>query len=643
MSHAISPFKHTATTLLLAALVASTLLLAAPPVQAAVPTTSVLEGFLSSTGGGAVADGLYDVTFAIYNVQINGSAAWTEGPLKVEVKGGQFTHALGSSKALSAAVLDQLSAGWLGMKIGTDPELPRQRLRSVAYALLADTAKALACSGCITNIAIADKTIGAAKVGFNYADSATKGGPAKSAADLSCTNCVSVDELKIDKTLDLGGNALKAKAVAADTVTAGVFKGSGAELTGIKIPTGECPVKGQVVYGIDGDGKLKCVAAVALEALPADGIDEISNNLIHNQFENEDCTTKAVPIADNDPTGVDTFVTFGNYGLAQKLEVLIDLKNSDLKNLTIKLWDPNKVEYLLWKDSKPGTELKGNWPTTNATISGDLTTWVNKNPQGKWLLQVIDNAAHPKNADPDGEISKFCIKIKTLSNQKVEVKGDLLVGSEAVKKKLIVNGGVEITGGVQIGNDKAACSAAKTGTLRWTAAKGLEACDGASWVPAVGPPPIFQGGCVTNGTNAQGVWYNRCINRIGVNTAPEYWHTDSKSATASSDNTYGRLWIDRDGWYEIYSANYGHMRYMHHYIYVNSIAVAHQVSYTYTDHPRTMTVKKVVYIKKGDYIQIRLHAGGGSHYMWHASNDTLNGVTYSGHNWMTVKYLGPKS
>ena len=436
---------------LAAALIAGTALLTAPVAHAAVPATSVLEGFLNSTGGGAVADGLYDVTFAIYNVQTDGSAAWSEGPLKVEVKGGKFTHVLGGIKPLTAAILDQLSAGWLGLKVGADPELPRQRLRSVAYALLAGAAKALACSGCITNLAIADKTIAGTKVAFNYADSATKGGPAKSAQDLKCSNCVGVDELNIDKTLDLGGNALKAKAVAADTVTAGVFKGSGAELTGIKIPTGECKNKGEVVQGIDGDGKLKCVAAVSPDALPGDGIDEISNNLIHNQFENEDCIANPVPISDSNPTGVAASLVFGNYGLAQKLEVLFDMKNSDMKSVVVKLWDPDNVEYVLWNKDKAGTSLSGNWPTTNQTVSGDLSKWVNKNPQGKWLLQVIDYGTHPQNQDPDGSIDKFCIKIKTLSNQKVEVKGDLLVGSQAAKKKLIVNGDVEITGSVSVG------------------------------------------------------------------------------------------------------------------------------------------------------------------------------------------------
>ena len=40
-----------------------------------VPGTMVIQGALTSTGGGAAADGNYVVDFSIYNVPIGGSAA----------------------------------------------------------------------------------------------------------------------------------------------------------------------------------------------------------------------------------------------------------------------------------------------------------------------------------------------------------------------------------------------------------------------------------------------------------------------------------------------------------------------------------------------------------------------------------------
>ena len=73
--------------------------------------------------------------------------------------------------------------------------------------------------------------------------------------------------------VDLAGNSLKAKNgtfsgdVVAATVTATSFAGDGSKLTGIKTPSGECKVAGEVVKGINADGSLKCIAALDPSAL----------------------------------------------------------------------------------------------------------------------------------------------------------------------------------------------------------------------------------------------------------------------------------------------------------------------------------------------------------------------------------------
>ena len=423
-------------------------LLAAPAAHAAVPSSASIHGFLSTTGGGAVADGDYDMKFAIYNVSSGGSPGWSESAKKVAVKGGRFAHTLGSAKPLSAAVLDQFTSGWLGVTVGSDPELTRLALNSVPYALLADAAKTLACSGCVKDVAIEAGTISASKVGFTFAGAKTKGGPADMALDLQCSGCVSVSELGVDADLNLGGNALIAKSVSATTVIATTFKGDGSQLTGIVIPSGKCNNAGEVVKGIQPDGTLICVAGVEPSALPADGIDEISNNLLHNQFQNEDCLQGEVLIKDHNPIGVSASLTFGDYGLAQKLDVLVDLKNSDLSSVTIKLFDPDNAEYILWDKNSNVNTLSGVWPGSNQTVKGDLSTWVNKNPAGKWQLQVIDGGY--SNGEYDGSVSKFCVKIQTLSNQKIEVQGHLLVGNDKAQQKLVVNGDVEIKGNISV-------------------------------------------------------------------------------------------------------------------------------------------------------------------------------------------------
>ena len=428
----------------------ATVCLAASPVMAATPNTLLIEGVLLSSGGGAAADGKYALTFSIYNVQVGGSAAWTEGEATVVVQGGHFVHTLGNAKPLTPALFSQLAKAWLGIKIGADPEQPRQAMHAVAYAVLASAAAELACSGCIKTAHLATGSVSADRVAFAYAGSKTKGGPADIAIDLQCTGCVSVTELKIDQDLDLGGNALKAKAVSASTMSATTFQGDGSKLTGIKIPSGTCKVAGEVVKGINPDGTLQCVKALDPSALPPDGIDEISNFLIHNQFQNTDCIAKAVPIKDNNPIGAPAELTFGDYGLAQKLDVQITVNNSDMKTVTIKLWDPNNVEYLLWDKSGPGKTLAGVWPSKNKELKGDLSTWVNKNPKGKWRLQAIDGAF--LNNGEDGAVVKFCVSIQTLSNKKIRVGGNLIVdGDETVGGTLSVTGkttvkDLEVTG-----------------------------------------------------------------------------------------------------------------------------------------------------------------------------------------------------
>ncbi len=603
--------------------------------SAAVPTSMVVEGFLNSTGGGAAADGVYDVTFAIYNVQSGGSAAWSEGPLKVAVKGGQFTHAMGASKAISAATLDKLTKAWLELKIGADPALPRQALRSVAYAVLANTAKSLACSGCVKGGSIASGTLGADKVGFTFAGAKTKGGPANVALDLQCTGCVGVSELKIDKDLDLGGNALKAKAVVAASISATTFQGDGSKLTGIKTPAGECKVAGEVVKGINPDGTLKCVKAMDPKALPADGIDEISNNLIHNQFQNTDCITKSVPLNDNNPVGVSSELIFGNYGLAQKLDVHIDVSNSDLKTVIVKLWDPNNVEYLLWDKSGAGTKLSGVWPSKTKTLKGDLTKWVNKNPKGKWRIQVIDGKY--LNNGNDGAVTKFCVNIQTLSNQKVEVQGDLIVGTDKIARTLHVKGNTILAGSLKVGKDAAKCTAAKDGTLRYDSKYGLQVCQRSLnksnkiskwlWVVARSSRIMWSGGCSKQGNG--GGWRNYCLNATDFNNADDY-------ISISASN--GVVTIKTSGYYRI---NYFAMQHgcatKHQQLLINGSAKHYGYEHNHDHSWHNSYIDYLWPLREGDTFYVRYYANSCNPYGYHSWNGGAS------HSRTQIEYMGPLS
>ncbi|MBI5607616.1 MAG: hypothetical protein HY902_01900, partial [Deltaproteobacteria bacterium] len=122
--------------------------LSAASAQAAVPTSATIEGLLLSAGGGPAADGTYSATFSIYAAEAGGSAVWTEAGVSLVAKGGQFTYMLGSKTPLSAAAVN-LQTAYLGVQIGTDPELPRRPVGASLFALRAAVAEALECSGCL--------------------------------------------------------------------------------------------------------------------------------------------------------------------------------------------------------------------------------------------------------------------------------------------------------------------------------------------------------------------------------------------------------------------------------------------------------------------------------------------------------------
>ena len=414
---------------------ALSLALFASQALAATPTTMVLEGLLAATGGGAAADGDYVATFALYNVPTGGTAVWVEPNKKLTVKNGQFAHVLGQSKSITAALLGQLTTAYLGIQIGFEPELPRTALHSVAYALRSAAADAVDCSGCVKAGQLAANAVGGDKVSFPYAAAKTKGGPATSALDLACTGCVTVSEMKFDSDVDFGGNAIKAKKViaadvAASTVTATTFIGDGSKLTGLKSPAGTCAVKGEVVKGIKADGSLLCVAAMDPSALPPDGLDEVSNGLLTNQF-SEVAVSGTTPLAipDNNPVGIGDVIDVPDFGVAQGLTISADVTNSDTANLTISLIDPAGGKYVLWDKTAKGAAVKTSWPSPTKTVSGDLSAWIGKNPKGKWYIRVMDTAF--LNNGDDGALKAWSVQVAVLASAKVGVGGGLVLKNAA--------------------------------------------------------------------------------------------------------------------------------------------------------------------------------------------------------------------
>lgn len=443
-----------------------------PVAHAAVPSFTTIEGVLTSTGGGPAADGTYDMGFALFPTKQALKATWSEGPTKVVVKNGQFSHQLGSLKALDTKLLKGMNQAWVRITIGTGTALPPTRLGAVPFAMVASQ---LACTGCVSAQSLDNNSVSAAKVNFNYAGSTTKGGAAK---DLACTGCVSVSEMKFDGNIDLAGNSFKAKNgtftgdLVATNMVAVSLAGDGSKLTNIKIPPAECK-SGLVMRGVAADGSFICVKGGGASS---DGLSALSNGLLSNQFAEQ---TKGLAMVIPDATGADAAasLTVPDWGLVQALRIHVKLENSDLSKIRIRLFPPNdkKVGLLLCDPcgAADAKALDTVWPTKTKLKSGDLSKWVGKNAKGSWTLSVTDSAfcvvQKPGNKalcdltkKTDGKVIDWDIQIDTLSTKKVAASAALLLTPQA--------------------NAPVPCNPSNMGAMYFdTVAKAPRYCDGSVW------------------------------------------------------------------------------------------------------------------------------------------------------------------
>ena len=118
-------------------------------VQSAAKPTIGLRGVARNLVGLPIADGTYGVTVSFYAAQTGGSALYADVSPGVKVVHGLFEMRVGAFKELDVSVLTSATAAWVGVSFAGEPELPRQPLDHVAYAVRALSAAALQCSGCV--------------------------------------------------------------------------------------------------------------------------------------------------------------------------------------------------------------------------------------------------------------------------------------------------------------------------------------------------------------------------------------------------------------------------------------------------------------------------------------------------------------
>ncbi|MFZ4578789.1 MAG: fibrinogen-like YCDxxxxGGGW domain-containing protein [Myxococcota bacterium] len=465
---------------------------------AAIPATALIEGALTATGGGPVADGDYALTFSILKGE-KGNALWTEGPTNVTVKNGQFVHALGSLTPLDPKLSPGVEGLWLGISVGADV-LPAQPLHSTLFALRAGLSDGLECSGCVTagqlGAKVVDDLISAgklSKVAQSGAFADLSGGPDLSAYAVAAKLAKVATSGAYADLLGAPDLAVYAKAAALATVAT---SGSYNDLENLPVlaKLGVSCGTGLVVKGLKADGSYDCVVAMDPAALPGDGLDEISSGALTNQF-TDVLESAKVPIAipDNNPVGISDMIEVPDLGIAQVLTVSAEVTNSDTTQLVVNLIDPAGTKYVLWSKTAKGTAVKTTWPNPTKTVSGDLTTWVGKNPKGKWYLEVIDTAF--LNNTTDGQIKAWSISVSTMSTNKVAATGTLDVRGAL---KLPVADVAPVT-----------CNAVNIGyTYVNSKDKTLAICNGKSWyaIALDQPPPSCKDILKADASAASGVY-----------------------------------------------------------------------------------------------------------------------------------------
>ncbi len=128
--------------------------LAVPAVaSAALPGPHVVtaHGVLLGANAPAV-DGKYAFTVRLYAALDAKTAVFKESFSGVPVVSGQFTLGIGSDPAapLTAGFLANYENLWLGVQVESEPELQRVQVSWAPYAMVADAANSLSCTGCVT-------------------------------------------------------------------------------------------------------------------------------------------------------------------------------------------------------------------------------------------------------------------------------------------------------------------------------------------------------------------------------------------------------------------------------------------------------------------------------------------------------------
>ncbi|MFT7622725.1 MAG: subtilisin-like proprotein convertase family protein [Myxococcota bacterium] len=378
--------------------------LAVPQLALAVPHLMSVQGALHSDAGPV--EGTFGVAFTLYDAEDGGAVLYTESVEDVIVLGGAFEQILGLDviNPLVPSVFTDHVEVWLAVQVLSGPGVPVGGDVELPARPFTTAAFAFAAHHALT----ADTA--------TTADSALTALTATTAATaeaLDCVGCIQAAHLAPGLLDNAGGGG-----------------------------------------------------PVAEEDLPADGLDEVSNGVLSNEFEATFASSASVAIPDYFPPGASSTIIIPDIGIAETLLVSVEVNNSDMSTLSLTLTDPNGVVYSLWELQPGASPISATYPTPDSTLSGDLATWFGQNPAGAWTLKAVDNGFNT--GGDDGAIASWSVSVHTQSNQKVALNGSM----EAT-------GPITAQAGVIIGSNPAACTQETQGAVHFDVVdKRLFLCDG---------------------------------------------------------------------------------------------------------------------------------------------------------------------
>lgn len=429
----------------------------APP-AAAMDRTIGIQGAMQ-TGAGGPADGTFSVVLRLFATSSGGVALYTQTVGSLVVSGGVFDATLGP-------LPPELALGEGGLWLETEvagATLPRQALRPVVYALVAERAGTadtlacagcvgsgavgfsyaagdgkggdalgLSCTGCVTSGHLAAGSVGTthlqngavtpAKLSFGYAGSPSAGGPA---GDVACTGCVGSADLAADLAL------------AGDLAVSGGLSVCTAPYSGCNVTVGDVEL-----HGLDG-GWLRLQAPSGLRVRDSANAAyrpiEFGGGAAYGDLavQGSVTVTSKVGVGRTDPA-VALHVGAANKatsGLTASPDIIGDLQTHEV---SFAVAGVNSVKLL-------------------AGSGGRLDT----------LARSADGAVGVVGSLVPGAQMGATVTALGLA-------GNVGVGTAAPQARLSVDGGV------QVGADTGACNPARAGTLRWQGAQ-IEVCTGSEW------------------------------------------------------------------------------------------------------------------------------------------------------------------